>query len=146
VQEVVEAITEPVSVDGARDTVSETVTVGFLNPFVRLKTARLAEIRVEIIPGPVERTLRDRPVRLRSLSENLQAQAIPYAVDVLLRGTRQSVNQVRADDVMTYVDLGGLGVGEYSLTVHAEVQASGDAGVVRVTPEIVQVHITRVTP
>ena len=145
-QEVVEAITEPVSVDGARDAVAETVTVGFLNPSVRLKTARLAEVRVEIIPGPVERTLRSRPVRLRNLSENLQAQSIPYAVDVLLRGTRQSVNQINADEVMTHVDLGGLGVGEYSLTVHADVQASGDAGVVRVMPETVQVTITRVTP
>ena len=40
--------------------------------------------------------------------------------------------RVDADDIAAFVDLAGLGAGEYSLTVHAD--ASRDAGVTRIEP------------
>jgi hypothetical protein len=43
--------------------------------------------------------------------------------------------------VSAYVDLGGLGVGTYQLTVHTEI--AHDAGVTRVEPSMVQITITR---
>jgi hypothetical protein len=45
---------------------------------------------------------------------------------------------------VAYIDLAGLGPGEYSLTVHAD--SSRDAGVTRVTPESVHVRITSGKP
>ena len=62
-------------------------------------------------------------------------------VDVSLRGSREAISIAsRADDVRAYVDLAGLGAGQYTLTVHAD--ASGDAGVTHIDPATVQVRIT----
>ena len=89
-----EALTEPVSIAGARDRVVETVTVGLLDPALRLKNPRPATVTVQIVPAPVERTLRDRPVHLRNLAGNLSAQAVPAAVDVNVRGSRDTLGRV----------------------------------------------------
>jgi YbbR domain-containing protein len=144
VERVGEATTEPVSVAGARDTVTDTVTIGFLDPTLRLKSARQATVRVEILPGPVERTLRDRPVYLRNLPENLHAEATPPSVDIVMRGTRQNLNRVQNDQVNAYVDLGSIGAGEYLLTVRTDVQPAADAAVVALSPETVKVVVTSV--
>ena len=48
---------------------------------------------------------------------------MPSAVDVSLRGSREALNRVEADDIAAYVDLAGLGAGDYTLTVHADVLA-----------------------
>ena len=137
-----EAVTDPVSVAGARDHVTETVRVGLLDPLLRLKTPRSASVRVEVLPGPRERALGGRPIHLRNLDPRLTAQSLPPAVEVVLRGSREGLNRIEAADVTAYVDLAGLGVGDYSLPV--EVEASKDAGVARILPAAVQVRITRV--
>jgi len=135
-----EAVTEAVSVAGARARVAEVVRVGLLDPLLRLKTPRSANVRVEVLPGPRERTV-GQPVHLRNLGPALAAQALPPAVDVVLRGSREGLSRVDAGDVTAYVDLAGLGLGDYSLPVAAE--ASNDAGVARILPPSVQVRITR---
>ena len=136
-----EALTETVSVAGARAAVSETVTIGLLDPSIRVKSPALATVRVEVLPGPRERTLRGQPVRLRNLGFSLAAQAVPAIVDVVLRGSREGLSRVDAGDVAVYIDLQGLGPGEYPLEVR--VDASFDAGVSRIDPAAVQVRITR---
>jgi len=135
-----EAVTEPVSVAGARAAVTETVTVGLMDPAVRLRTPHEASVTVEVLPAPVERTLTRLPVHLRNLGVSLSAQAIPVVADVTLRGSRDAIDRVDADEVSVYVNLAGLGSGQYSLTVH--VDALPDAGVTRVEPSTVQVRIT----
>jgi YbbR domain-containing protein len=135
------ALTEPVSVVGARESITELVTVGLIDPALRLKTPRPVSVSVQIVPASGERTLRDLPVHLRNLSTAFSAEAVPSIVHVSVRGTREAVSVLRADDVAAYVDLAGLGSGVYSLTVRADV--SGDAGVTRVEPPTVQVRITR---
>jgi YbbR domain-containing protein len=142
VQRVTEALTEPVSVAGATEDVVDTVTIGFQDPSLRLKSPRLAEVRVEVLLGPVERSLRDRPVHLRNLGTRLTAQANPAAVEVTLRGSRQGVNRVDREIVNAYVDLAGLGAGDYVLGV--KVDASPEAGVARINPATVQVRVTSV--
>ena len=136
-----EAVTEAVSVTGARGRVVESVRVGLLDPLLRLKNPRSANVRVEVLPGPRERTVSGQPVHLRNLAPALIAQALPPAVEVVLRGSREGLNRVEPGDVTAYVDLSGLGVGDYSLSVAAE--ASNDAGVTRILPSAVQVRITR---
>lgn len=144
VARVQEALTEPVSVAGARQDVTDSVSVGFEDPVLRLKTPRTASVTVQILPGPVERALENRPVHLRNLGANLSARAVPPTADLTLRGSRQGLNRIDADSVTAYVDLAGLGVGDYSLGVR--VDASHDAGVARINPATVQVHITSVQP
>ncbi len=137
----VEAVTETIDVEGARGPLTREVTVGFVDPSLRLKTPRRVTVTVQIRPGPRERVVRARPVLLRNLNPNLTAEARPAAVDVVLRGTREGVGRVSADEVVAFVDLEGLGVGEYSLTVH--VDAPSDAGVASVQPPAGQVIIER---
>ena len=134
-----EALTEAVSVAGARASVTENVTVGLLDPALRLKNPRLATVKVEVLPGPRERTLR-LPVRLRNTGPNLLAQAMPTTVEIVLRGSREALSHLEAGDVTAFVDLAGLGPGDYPLDVR--VDASADAGVARVEPFTVQVRIT----
>ncbi len=140
VARVTEAVTEAISVAGARAAVADTVSVGFVDPAVRLKTPRLAQITVDIIPGPVERTVRERPVHLMNAGATLVVRAVPSAVDVVLRGSREGVNRVDAASVSAFVDLAGLGAGSYTLPVRVENPPR--AGVARVLPATVQVSIT----
>jgi YbbR domain-containing protein len=139
VRRVTEALTEPVSVSGARDHVRQSVILGLIDPSLRLKNARAAMVTVQIVPAPLERSLRGRPVHLRNVPGTLEAQAIPSAVDLTLRGSREALARVEADDIVAYVDLTGLGPGQYSLTVHAD--SSPEAGVTRIEPPSVQVQI-----
>jgi YbbR domain-containing protein len=140
VERATEALTEPVSIAGATQDVTDSVTVGFQDPSLRMKNPKLATVRVQVLPGPMERTLRERPVRLRNLPAGLSAQATPNAVQVVLRGSRQGVNRLDAESVAAYVDLTGLGAGEYVLAV--KVEASSEAGVARIDPATVQVRIS----
>jgi YbbR domain-containing protein len=140
IRRVTEALTEPVSVADAQQRVQETVNVGTLDPALRVKTLRTATVTVEIVPAPLEQTVRNRPVHLRGLAPNLAATAAPSDVDVTLRGSREALARVRPDDATAYVDLDGLGAGNYMVEVKAE--SSRDAGVTRIQPEIIQVRIT----
>jgi YbbR domain-containing protein len=142
VKRVSEAMTEPVSVAGARDPVRETVTVGFLDPALRLKSPRAASVVVDIVPAPLERLVRSRPVHLRNLAPTLSGDAVPSAVDVNLRGSREALNRVAPDDIAAYIDLAGLGAGQYTLTVHAD--APREIGVTRAEPATVQVRVSHV--
>ena len=91
IRRVTEALTEPVSVADAQRRVQESVNVGTLDPALRVKTLRTATVTVEIVPAPLEQTVRDRPVHLRSLAPNLTATAVPSEVDVTLRGSREAL-------------------------------------------------------
>ena len=139
VRRVTEALTEPVSVSGAREEVRQSVILGLIDPSLRLKSVRAATVTVQIVPAPLERQLRGRPVHLRNVPGTLEAQAIPSAVDLMLRGSREALARVEPDDIAAYVDLAGLGPGQYSLTVHAE--SSPEVGVTRIEPSSVQVRI-----
>ena len=141
VRRATDVLTEPVPVSGANTTVRQSVILGLLDPALRLKSARAAVVTVQIGPAPLERTLHNRPVHLRNLDAALQAEALPAAIDVTLRGSRDALNRVTADDVAAYIDLAGLGPGQYTLDVHA--QSSPDTGVTRIDPASVQVRITR---
>lgn len=140
IERVTEALTEAVNVAGASAAVADGVTVGFQDGSLRLKTPRQARVTVEVIPGPVERTVRDRPIHIEHLRENLIARPVPNAVDVILRGSGEGVNRVDTDEVVARVDLAGLGPGTYTLPVHVENPAR--AGVARILPATIQVQIT----
>jgi YbbR domain-containing protein len=51
VRQVLEATTEPLSIDGARDHVRDTVVIGLVRSTVRLRQPQSAKVVVEIVPG-----------------------------------------------------------------------------------------------
>jgi YbbR domain-containing protein len=138
VRRAAEVLTEPVSVAGAREPVLANVILGLEDPALRLKSARSAAVTVQIVPAPLERTLHNRPVHLRNLAPGLEAQALPAVVDVGVRGSRDALSRVD-DEIVAYVDLAGLGAGEYALTVRGD--SSKEAGVTHIDPSSVQVRI-----
>jgi YbbR domain-containing protein len=140
VRRVTEALTEPVSVAGAVDSVQETVTVGTLDPAVRVKTQGTVKVTVQVVPAPLEQTIRNLPVHLRNLGANLMATVTPFDVDVTLRGNREALSGIQPDDATAFVNLAEFGAGNYTVTVYAE--SSRDAGVTRIEPAAVAVRIT----
>jgi len=134
VKRATEVLTEPVLIAGSKDRVRETVTIGVLDPTLRIVT-------VQMEPAPAERTVHNRPVHLRDIGGGLVAQAEPATVNVTIRGSREGLARITADEVSAFVNVGGLGVGQYMLDVHVDVEQ--DAGVTRIDPASVQVRITR---
>jgi hypothetical protein len=141
IERVTEAITGPVSVAGATSDITDTVTVGVSDPLLRLKTPQMAVVKVEIVPGPAERTLEGRPVHLRGTPAGLTVQATPSLVDVVLRGDGRNTSGADPEDLVAFVDLSGLGPGEYTLGVRVEAPAGAD--VVRTNPAAVHVRVSR---
>ncbi len=139
IERVTEATTEPLSIDAATRAVTETVTVGFVDPSLRLRTPKPAQVTVDIVPGPVERTLQGLTVRSRAVPAGLAVQLSPPLVDVVLRGGTQKLSKIDVEAIVPWIDLAGLGPGEYVLGVH--VDPSSDAAVARVIPATVQVRI-----
>ena len=133
------ALTEPISVAGATERVRGLVTVGMLDSTLRLKTYRAATVDVEIKPAPLERTIRGLAVHWRNRSSGLSVVFTPATVALSVRGS-EGLNRVGVDDVSAYVDVMGLGAGQYSLPVRAE--STADVGIVQIEPPLVHVRIT----
>ena len=139
VRQVAEATTEPVSVKDARARIRDHVTIGIVDPSVRLTQAQSANVTVEIWPAPVERRMPDVPVRWRNLGTGLRAQVVPQLVHVTVRGSKDPLAVLRGDSVQAFVDLAGLGSGRYNLRV--QVDPAENFGVVAIDPAVVSVTI-----
>jgi len=144
VKRATEVLTEPVLVAGAKGRVQETVTIGVLDPTLRIVNAKTAVVTALMQPAPAERIVHNLPVHLRNVGANLGVQAEPATVTVTLRGSREGLARMASDDVRAFIDVAGLGAGQYSLDVH--VDAGQEAGVTKIDPTTVQVRISRVQP
>lgn len=133
------ATTEPVSVNGQRGTVTDTVTVGVSDTAVRLVEPVSATVRIEILPAPVERVVSDVPIRWRNLAAGLSARVTPRSATVTVRGQRGAIDAMRAETIDAFVDLAGLGPGQYNLRVQFDPTES--FGVSATEPAVVQVTI-----
>ena len=139
VKQVAQATTEPVSVENARARVRDGVTIGVVDPSVRLVLPQSAQVTVEIWPAPVERQLADVPVRYRNLGAGLRATLSPQLARVVVRGAKDALAALQADGVNAFVDLAGLGAGRYNLRV--QVDPAESFGVVEIEPAVVAVAI-----
>jgi YbbR domain-containing protein len=136
---VTEAITEPVWVGSARADVRANAIVGVADEGVRLTSAKTASVLVTIVPAPEQRQLSGIPVRIRNLATSLKATISPPSVRVRVRGTKEAIAKIRETSVVAYVDLEGIGRGDYGLPVRLEPTA--DVGVDQLDPTIVSIHI-----
>ncbi len=132
-----EALTEPVSIAGAAGRVRETVTVGVADPVVRLRTPGSAEVTVDIVPAPLERTLPAVPVRVGESRRIVSVEPEAVRVDVL--GPRDLVQVLDETAVEAFVELAGLQPGRYNLPV--TVESSPAVGVTRIDPSRVTVIV-----
>ena len=139
VQRLREVNTEPVSIAGARAAVRESVAIGLPDPSLRLTSPGNAVVTVQIDPVPVDRLVTQVPVHIRNAARGESPEAVPAAIAVAVRGRKDLVEALRADSVSAYVDLAGLGPGQYNLTVRVE--SSPDFVVVRTEPATVHVRI-----
>lgn len=140
-RDVKEAITDPVSIEGARRQVRESATVGVADPRVRLQEPVNARITVDIFPTPVQRAVLNVPVRFENTGRGLSARSVPPVVTVLTRGRRQVLDELQADAIGAFVDLAGLGPGRYNLSIR--VAPPQDCEVLRIDPSRVRVRILR---
>jgi len=139
VRRLAEAITEPVTVTGSRERVRDIVTVGVADSALRLSHPVSATVMVEILPAPVEREVSDVPVRWRNLGTGFRAKISPSTARVTVRGRKETLSGLRADTIDAFVDLAGLGPGQYNLRVQTD--PSQDFGVSAVAPQVVDVTI-----
>ena len=134
-----EATTEPVSIDGATASVVQSVTVGVDDSALRLRQPVSAEVRVEIIPAPIERTLSGVSVGMKNLPAGTSAAANPATIEVFVRGRREALVSLDASQIVAFVDLAGLRPGRYNLPVR--IDPSRAFGVSRIEPAVVEIVI-----
>ena len=140
VKKLANATTEPISVSGARGNVRDVVAVGLIDSAVRLIKPQDVTVIVEVLPAPIEREFEGVLVRARNLGSGLAAPRIsPGAVALAVRGRREALSGVDATSVDAFVDLAGLGPGQYNLRV--QVDPSQHFGVSDIKPAVVGVTL-----
>ena len=139
VRQVSEARTEPVDVSGARTRVRDVVNIGVADSSVRLVEPQNATVIVDVLPAPVEKQIENVPVRARNLRNRLQVEVAPKTVRVTVRGPREALAALHSDSIVAFVDLAGLGTGQYNLRV--QVDPVQDYGVTAIDPAVVSVTV-----
>ena len=139
VRQVSQAQTEPVDVANARGRVRDVVNIGVGDSSVRLVEPQNATVIVDIVPAPLEKQIDAVPVRARNLGNRLQAQVSPKAVRVTVRGAREALASLHSDSVQAFIDLAGLGTGQYNLRV--QVDPAQNYGVTAIDPAVVSITI-----
>jgi YbbR domain-containing protein len=134
------ATTEPISVAGQRANVTDVVTIGVSDASLRLVEAQSATVVVEVMPAPVERDLPGVPIRWKNLGAGLSARIQPTVLRVSIRGRRPALDAIRPESLDAFVDLAGLGPGQYNLRIQIDT-APNDFGVSSMDPSVVQVTI-----
>ena len=136
-QQLREALTEPVSVADATGRIESEVTVGVADPTLRLANPLSARVRVEIVQAPVERTVHDVPVHVRP--DTSTATVEPDHIAVGVRGPRDVVHALDDQALHGYVDLAGLKPGRYNLPV--TIESADEIRVMHIDPPAVRITL-----
>jgi YbbR domain-containing protein len=131
------AITQRVSIEGARDTVTQTVTVGVIDPGLRLKDPRTARVTVRIEPLE-DRTSDNALVVPRGSPKGRRATVVPETVTVSVRCPGTTLAKLSPSVWVPFVVVSSLKPGDYTLPVHIESIANCTAAI---TPATVAVRI-----
>jgi YbbR domain-containing protein len=117
------AVTERISIEGATSTVTESVGIGLTDPALRLSQAQTAQVTIRIARSASVR-FENRPVAFRNVEAGRAASADPSEVIVTLAGSQDVLAGLHDGDLTPYVDLAGVGPGNYTLRVHLDPRAS----------------------
>jgi YbbR domain-containing protein len=138
VKELPPVVTERISVEGARSSVTETVSMGPSDSTLRLVDARAARVTVRVAAAPVTR-FSGRPLSFRNLAPGRTAVADPSTITIPVRARRDVLTTLRDEQLKPYVDLAGLAPGRYTLPVH--VDADGEYVIDPIEPASIVVRI-----
>jgi YbbR domain-containing protein len=135
------ATTESVNIAGANASLTAVVAVSPMDAELRLREPLAARVTVTIVPESQvnARTFASRPVSLRNLGAGWQATALPADVSVAIRLTAGAKDGLDERRVVPFVDLVGLGPGQYTLPVRIE--PAPEFTVTSVSPAAVSVRI-----
>jgi YbbR domain-containing protein len=132
------ATTDRVSIDGARDTITQTVSVGVTDAALRLRESTTARVTVTIEPAG-EHLFAAVRVAVKNLGPGSRGTVEPAVVSVLLRGPLSLLGRLDARSIGPYVDVKGLGPGRYEVPVLFDLGGPLTIGSVR--PATVTVNI-----
>jgi YbbR domain-containing protein len=104
VQEIESAFTEPVSVDGAQASVTDSVTIGVDDPMLRLLGTSRARVTARVREVQQRRTFEKVAVGARDGGE---VQVRPATVRVVVEGPASLVRRLRPEDVHPFVTVTG---------------------------------------
>jgi YbbR domain-containing protein len=135
IERLTQAVTEPVSVAGATQAITETVNVGVADPATHLVSPVSAQVKVNVVPAPLEWAVGGVQVRPR---EGSAAAISPSIVTIFVRGPREARNW-DAREFSASVDIEGLQPGTFLLPV--QVTPPARVGVIHVEPPTVKVWI-----
>jgi len=135
VQEIESAFTEPVSVEGAAATVSDTVTIGLEDPVLRIQSS--PGVRVTATIREVEDTRSFGPVAVEVRGG--RATLKPALVRVLLRGPLSALRDLSPLRLRPYVDLATLAGSRQAAVALQLDQAPAGVTLERIEPERVAV-------
>jgi len=139
VQEVESAFTEPISVEGAQASVTDSVSLGIDDPMLRILDRSRVEVTARIREVQERRTLQNLSIGVRSGAGTPR----PLLADVVVSGPASVMARLKASDVHVWVDAGSArNAGRAAVAVEL---APGLAGVSveKTTPSEVQIRPAR---
>ncbi len=108
VQEIESAFTEPLSLDGSRDTASRELSLGLEDPLLRIQGSPQVRVTAKIRPLRETRTLEAVALEVRGGDLSLR----PAAVQLVLQGPAEQIRRLAPGDVKAHVDVTGAASGE----------------------------------
>jgi len=106
VQEVGEATTDLVPLEGRREGFSEVVNIAVAHPNVSIVGQRTAQVSVEIGEANVEITLSDIPISF--ISQIYLTMAEPPTISVTIKAPSDILQQIKAEKIKATVNVAGL--------------------------------------
>lgn len=132
------ATTDRVSIEGARNTVTQNVSVGVTDSLLRLRQSTTAKVVVMVEPAG-ERLFAAVRVSVRNGPPGARPVVEPAVVAVLLRGAETVLDRLDVKSIGGYVDVTGLEPGRHEVPVLFDLP--GRVTVVSVRPATVTVTI-----
>jgi YbbR domain-containing protein len=111
-----EATTDRVSIEGAQNTVTQTVGVGVLDSALRLRETTTARVVVSIEPAG-EQLFAAVRVSVRNQRPGSRCTVEPSVVSVHVRGAATLLARLDAKSIPAFVDITGLGPGRHEVPV-----------------------------
>ena len=140
--ELQEALTEPISVQGAISTIVREVSVGVADSTVRLTEPVLARVVIEIVKADEQRTFHDVLVGFEGVDNSRAVSIQPEQVTIGIRGPSELIRRLDQSAVRPYVDLSdlaGLFPDRYNLPV--VVESRDEFRITHIDPPSVQVNL-----
>jgi len=106
VQEVGEATTDLIPLEGRREGFSEVVNIAVAHPNVSIVGQRTAQVSVEIGEANVEMTLSDIPISF--ISQIYLTMAEPPTISVTIKAPSEILQQINAENIKAAVNVAGL--------------------------------------